>query len=157
MKNAYVLLVIFALVLTACGSEEPNNSSTDASQTETPIEEAPVVETNQTTLQGVISHRDTSSIPPSADIFMQLVDITDGVETATLVEDYVFEAGQSEIPIPFHIRYNEEDIQPDRKYALQAEVKFTSLSLYRTATPVAVLNGNPTQNIALMMVKSTKK
>lgn len=157
MKNAFILLVIFALTLTACGSEEPNNQPAEVSQTETTTEEAPVVETNQTTLQGVISHRDTSTIPPSANIFMQLIDITDGTEQATVVKEYVFEAGQSEIPIPFNILYREEDIQADRQYALQAEVKFTSLSLYRTASPVAVLNGNPTQNIALMLVKSTKK
>jgi putative lipoprotein len=157
MKNTFLLFLTLVLGLTACASEETNNESPENPNVETPVEEAPVVETGQTTLQGVISHRDTNTIPPSANIFMQLVDITDGVEAATLVEDYVFEAGQSEIPIPFYIRYQEEDIQADRKYALRAEVKFTSLSLYRTAAPVPVLNGNPTQNIALILVKSTKK
>lgn len=157
MKNTFILFVISALTFTGCGSEAPNDQSSKTAQTEMPTAEAPVAEPNQTTLQGVISHRDTNTIPPSANIFMQLVDITDGVEAAALVEDYIFEAGQSEIPIPFNIRYKEEEIQPDRKYALRAEVKFTSLSLYRTAAPVPVLDGNPTQNIALILVKSTKK
>lgn len=156
MKYSFVIFLSVLLALSGCVSQSEDQESEQPPITENNKEEG-ISPQGLTTLQGTISHQDNGkTIPPSAYIFMGLVDITDGLEKATLLEEYVFEAGQSEIPIPFNIRYDEADIEPERKYGLQAEIKFTNLSLYHSPEPVDVLYNGVTKNITLILAKGPK-
>ncbi|HKK73997.1 MAG TPA: YbaY family lipoprotein [Saprospiraceae bacterium] len=156
MKYTFVFLLSILLILPACVSNTEEETSESLSTTEN-INEAAVSPQGLTTLQGTISHQDNGkTIPPSAYVFIQLVDITDGVEKAALVEDYVYQAGQSEIPLPFNIRYDDEIIQPERKYGLQAEIKFTDLSLYYALEPVEVISNGVKRDIDLILAKGPK-
>lgn len=129
--------------LSACVSEE--KAASDSS-----INDAMV------TLRGAISYRDNNEIPPGSDIYVRLLDITNGLEKATEVNSISFEAGKGTIPFPFAIEYDPTKIEPGGKYALDAEIKYTSVNMYYTLEPIEVINSELKNDIAIILVKGPK-
>lgn len=150
MKYPLFFLLTLALAFTACKpDQESANQESAAAATTEQVVQGP-------SIKGDIYFEDENTIPSSSVVIMQLLDITDGVAKATLVKEYVFEAGKSFVPVPFHIGYKAEYIQADRKYGLIAEIKFVNSSLYYSTEPVEVLSNGQTEEVSLTLLKGAK-
>ncbi len=70
-------------------------------------------------IQGNVVYRERLALPPDAIVHVRLVDISrPGAPARTVGEHVIRNPGAP--PIPFAIRYEGVDIQPDRSYAIQA-------------------------------------
>jgi len=149
MKYPLFFLLTIAVAFTACGPDQPESANQESAAATEPVVQGP-------SIKGNIYFEDENTIPSSSVIIMQLLDITDGVEKAAQVKEYVFEAGKSFVPVPFHIAYSAEDILADRKYGLIAEIKFVNSSLYYSVEPVEVLSNGQTEEVSLTLLKGAK-
>lgn len=141
MKQAILFSVLMMVAFSACVRDNKDASA----QVDT-----------RASLKGAISYRDNFEIPETSDISVQLLDITEGLEQATIVGDTTFKAEKTTIPFPFVVRYDKDLIQPDRKYALNADISFVTVNLYYTLEPVEVLNAGPKNNVSMILVKGPK-
>ncbi len=107
-----------------------------------------------TKIEGAVSYRDKSSIPPSSIIKVELLDITAGKQT--VINQVEYRAGEASVPFAFSIPYEKASIKPDGVYALNGEITFAGRNLYYTLAPVEVINSSLKNNVALILVKGPK-
>ncbi len=87
---------------------------------------------------GTISMRRISSLARGALLTVRLLDVTDRrLPARALAQRTYRELGP--LPIPFELSYDTDDIEPGRKYALDAEVTVNGFAAYRSPQRLPVL------------------
>ncbi|WP_136253925.1 YbaY family lipoprotein [Onishia niordana] len=88
------------------------------------------------TLSGTLSGPDNISLPPKADIHVQLIDVSLENGNAKLLSEEVFDAEKIALPLPFSLSMPSQDLNDDHRQVLQAEVRDADdRVLWSTAEP----------------------
>jgi putative lipoprotein len=96
------------------------------------------------------------ALPPDAVVQVQLSDVSrQDVAARVLAETTIDPAGR-QVPLPFELRYDPDNIEPTHTYALRATIRSAGRLLYTTDTQAPVITqGNPA-HVSLMLVRSTE-
>jgi putative lipoprotein len=105
------------------------------------------------TLSGIVTYRERIALPPSAVIEVKLVDVSrvDAL-SRTIAETSV--KTSSQVPIPFRLTFQTDEIEPRRRYALQARIVVDGKLWFATTTHHPVLAGADNMTIVVQRVDS---
>lgn len=107
---------------------------------------------NNATLRGTISYRERVALPNNAVITVRL--LTMSIDAPVTVAETTFNSDSRQVPIPFELGYNRNQINTNQRYWIQAEISIDGKVAWTTQTRYEVLTqGNPTDNIQLILVQ----
>lgn len=98
------------------------------------------------TVTGTVAYRQRIALPPTAIIEVQLQDVSLQDAAAVTLASETIESDGRQVPIPFSLSYDANEINPRHTYAVRASIyvddqlRFTSTTSYPVIT-----NGNPNQ------------
>ncbi|MGP1384967.1 MAG: YbaY family lipoprotein [Thainema sp.] len=98
------------------------------------------------TITGTVAYRQRIALPPTAIIEVQLQDVSLQDAAAVILASETIESDGRQVPIPFSLSYDADEINPRHTYAVRASIyvddqlRFTSTTSYPVIT-----NGNPHQ------------
>jgi len=105
-------------------------------------------------IRGTVTYRQRMAMPPSSEIKVRLVDSADAGGRA--VAETTVSALNRQVPIAFELPYEMRDINRQRNYELQAEIRSAGVLRFKTAAGVPVtLRGNQTDGVELVVVATT--
>ncbi|MDX1554725.1 MAG: YbaY family lipoprotein [Xanthomonadales bacterium] len=110
-KNLFRLAAVaLALALTACGSSEDEEATAAAP-----------AEPRTASIRGTLTYVGDHILAPESTIKIELIDVSQADAKATVVADTVLQKiGQP--PLPYELRYDMNQIEPGKHYALRANV-----------------------------------
>jgi len=105
-------------------------------------------------LRGQVSYRERIALPPHAILEVRLVDVSlADAPSKTLAVTRV--KTRHRMPIPYRLRYDEAQIKPGRRYALQARITVNGQLWFITTTRHSIFTGGRDEaNIRVERVKS---
>jgi uncharacterized lipoprotein YbaY/heat shock protein HslJ len=96
-------------------------------------------------VSGTITYRQRSALPATAEIQVQLVDVSRADAPAQVIGEQRIVAGDGQVPFPFEIPYDPTTINPRNSYAIQARITVNGQLRFITTSRYAVITkGNPT-------------
>jgi len=103
-------------------------------------------------ISGVVTYLNRSALPPVAVIEVQLQDVTIADAPSTVLASQRQVAGGRQVPIPFELAYNPNQIQEGRIYALSVRITIDGALRYINTTLQRVLNdGAPATDIEVVV------
>ncbi|QYO65773.1 YbaY family lipoprotein [Leptolyngbya sp. 7M] len=106
--------------------------------------------TRDSSIRGTVTYRQRIALPPNSEITVRLVDSAD--PNGTPVAENSFSSGNRNVPIPFELSYAQRDINRQRNYELQAEIRSEGRLRFRTPNGQPItLRGNQTANVELVL------
>lgn len=95
---------------------------------------------NQAALEGTVSYHERMALPPSATVDVRIVEISRADAPAvTIAEQQIVPKGL--VPVGFRLLYDPAKINPNNRYALQAEIRDEGELLFTTTTMHPILTG----------------
>jgi len=109
----------------------------------------------ENSVRGTVTYQQRIALPPNSQITVRLVD--SAAPTGTPVAENTFSSGNRQVPIPYTLEYANRDINRQRNYEMQAEIRSGGQITFRstTGTPVT-LRGNRTDNVEIVVVPYTE-
>jgi uncharacterized lipoprotein YbaY len=102
-------------------------------------------------IRGTVTYLQRIALPANSEVTVRLAE-TGG----SVVAENTFSTGNRQVPIPFELRYEPRDINRQRNYELQAEIRSDGQLRFRSEAGRAVdLRGQPPANIELMLVAAS--
>jgi putative lipoprotein len=136
--KAVCLILLVALPLTACGPIDP--AATKPAGPSIPA------------VTGKVTYLVRSALPPTAVIEVFLQDVSKADVPAATMSSQRIEANGRQVPFPYVLTYNPEQIDPKNTYAVRATIKdgdqllFTSTQRYPVIT-----NGAPSRDVEIVV------
>jgi putative lipoprotein len=94
---------------------------------------------------GTVTYLQRVSMPPSAVIKVQLLDVSRADAPATMLGEQIITAGGKQVPFAFEIAYDPAKIDPRLSYAVQARIEDGGKLLFINGQRYAVITrGAPT-------------
>lgn len=110
--------------------------------------------TRNDAITGMISYRDDSKVPSSANIIMRLLEI--GPDENKVINEMTMQAGNGGIPFSFTFPYDKPSIEKEKTYALDIDIEFMVANLYYTLEPIEVLSNGLKRDVSVILVKGPK-
>lgn len=105
---------------------------------------------NSKVIRGTVSYRERIALPNNSSVTVQLVDGLDS--SANVLSETNFNTNNRQVPIPFELRYNPNQIDTRRRYYIRAEIDTDGRLAFATNENIAVLTqGSPTDNLQLIL------
>jgi uncharacterized lipoprotein YbaY len=114
---------------------------------------APAAATGAATgvVTGTVTYLERVALPPNALVTVQLVEPGGAAGPVVLAERFIYSVGR-QVPIPFEIKVDPNQIKPDAGYAVQATITSGGQVTFRSAQPVPVITGgNPAGNVQILV------
>lgn len=109
------------------------------------IEVNDTVQTNSASVTGTVSYLPRIAMPPNATLEVALVDVSRADAPAIVLASQSAVFGGRQVPIPFELVYDPEQIDPRFSYAVQARISVDGQLRFITTSSVPVITrGNPT-------------
>lgn len=109
------------------------------------IEVNNAVQTNSASVTGTVSYLPRIAMPPNAILEVSLVDVSRADAPAITLASQGVVFGDRQVPIPFELVYNPDQIDPRYSYAVQARIIVDGDLRFITTSRFAVITqGNPT-------------
>lgn len=107
-------------------------------------------------IRGTVTYRQRSAMPPNSQVVVKLVDSAD--TTGKAVAETTVSTLNRQVPIAFELPYEMRDINRQRNYELQAEIRSAGVLRFKTAAgvPVTIRGNNQNDSIELVVVPSTE-
>lgn len=103
------------------------------------------VMTDYAQVTGAVTYRPRIALPPDAVIEVNLVDVSRADVAAVTLASQTILVGDRQVPIPFTLVYDPEQIDPRFSYAVQARITVKDQLRFITTTRTSVITqGNPT-------------
>ena len=108
-------------------------------------------------IRGTVTYRQRIALPANADVVVRIVDASNTAGQS--VAETTFPAGNRQVPIPFELEYQLRDIDRQRNYELQAEIRSGGQVRFRTAAgvPVTLRGQQADQNVELVLVPAREE
>jgi uncharacterized lipoprotein YbaY len=107
-------------------------------------DEGDSVDTRTATVTGTITYLARIGLTPDAEAYVALVDITQADAPVVIGEQTIPSPGQ--VPIAFEVAYDPAAVDPDRVYAVRAQIRDRGILLFETTRDYLVITqGNPTE------------
>ena len=133
-RLTYTLLpVIIFLLLTGCTLQSKDDS----------------------TVSGMITYRERIALPDDANVQVQLQDASLQDVAADILSEQVYQTNGKQVPLPFEVGYEPDDIKSNHTYHIQVRITDASgklLFITTTAHPV-ITNDAPTQDVEILVEK----
>lgn len=105
-------------------------------------------------IRGNVTYRQRSALPPNSEVRVWLVDSADPKGPA--VAETTFSTGTRQVPFAFELQYEQRNINRQRNYELQAEIKTGGKLAFMTEAGKAVtLRGNQPESVELVVVPAS--
>ncbi len=101
-------------------------------------------------LSGDVFYRERVALPPNAVLEISLVDVTRPGGLGELVASMQVRPNR-QVPIPFEIRYGDDDVDPRRSYAVRANILADGRLLFVNARPQRVLTLGHPSSVRILM------
>jgi putative lipoprotein len=109
----------------------------------------------QPLVSGTISYSEHVTLPPDAAIEVKLQDVT-GKKTITVAES-VFSAGGRQVPIPFSLTYNPDDINPAHKYQINANISVNDKPMFISSTAYPVITHDAPSKVSIVLQQAASE
>ncbi len=104
---------------------------------------------NSTVIRGTVAYRERMALPNNSNITVKLVSESDA---SNVIAETSFSNNNRQVPVPFELRYNSNQINPRLKYFLQSEISIDGKLAFALSEPFYVLTqGSPTDNFQLIL------
>lgn len=104
------------------------------------------------TVTGSVVYRQRIALPPNAVVNVRLQDVSRADAPAVLLDEQTIATNGKQIPIPFTLKYDPSQIQPQYTYAVSAQILVDGkLQWVSTTRNEVITRGKPTSNVAVMM------
>jgi uncharacterized lipoprotein YbaY len=104
------------------------------------------------TITGTVTYYEKIGMPTNAVLNLKILDVLRSTETKPM---WIAEGNitpLTQVPIPFTIKYEKSDIDPDRAYAIQARILVNGEVLFKnSATYRVITQGNPTHDLNVVV------
>ncbi len=105
-----------------------------------------IVQTDFASVTGTVSYLSRIAMPPNALLEVTLVDVSRADAPAIILASQAVVFGGRQVPIPFELVYNPEQIDPRFSYAVQARITVDGqLQFINTSRVAVITQGNPTE------------
>lgn len=95
-------------------------------------------------VSGTVTYRERSALPPTAEITVQLQDVSRADAPAIVVAEQTIASGGKQVPFAFELAYDPAAIQDRNTYAVRATIRDGGQLLFTTTEAVLVLTqGRP--------------
>jgi putative lipoprotein len=86
---------------------------------------------------------------------VQIQDTSIADAAAEVMGEQIIETSGQQVPIPFEVPYNPDDIQENHMYSIRATIRDAEGTLLFTTDTVnpVITNGAPTENIELVLIQ----
>lgn len=109
----------------------------------------------ENTIRGTVTYRQRIALAPNSEVKVRLVD--SGAPEGAAVAETTVSTGNRQVPIAFELSYSNRDINRQRNYELQAEIRSGGQLRFRTERGVPVtLRGNRTDDVELLLVAASE-
>jgi putative lipoprotein len=135
---------LLALALAACVAAPPKAEPVEPAPPAAPAEPPTPAVKPLATVSGFVTYRLRTSLTPDVSVTVRLADVSrvDAPEKV-LAEQVITNPGQ--VPIPFELSYDPDDILPDHSYAVQARIEREGRLLFiNNARHCVITQGCPT-------------
>jgi uncharacterized lipoprotein YbaY len=103
-------------------------------------------QTDMATVTGTVTYLPRIALPPNAVLEVQLVDVSRADAPAITLASQSIVTGGRQVPIPFELVYNPDQIDPRMSYAVQARISVDDeLQFINTRRFSVISQGNPNQ------------
>lgn len=108
-------------------------------------------------IRGTVTYRQRIALAPNSDVTVKIVDAAN--PNGPSIAESTFSAGNRQVPIPFELEYQLRDIDRQRNYELQAEIRSGGQVRFRTAggVPVTLRGQQADQNVELVLVPAQEE
>jgi putative lipoprotein len=105
---------------------------------------------------GSVAYRERIALEPSAEIVVQLLDVSRVGAAATVLAEQRFRAGGAQVPFPFELSVDPSRIDPRMRYTVAARILQDGQLLFITDTSHLVLTGGRGNTASLMLVQAVR-
>jgi putative lipoprotein len=105
-------------------------------------------------VSGTVTYRERMALPPGTLVNVQLQDVSLADAPATVIGEQDIVIEDEQVPIPFEIAYDPDDIEDNHTYVVRAEIRDADGSLlFTTDTSYPVITrDNPTEGVEIVVV-----
>lgn len=116
---------------------------------EEPVEE-PAAEA-ATGVSGTVTYTEPLTLPGDAVVSVQIIDLSTGA-AAEILGEQTIELGDSQIPIPYEVPFNPEDIDEANLYGVTARIETAdgTLLFVNETNALVITDGNPTEDVEIV-------
>ena len=108
----------------------------------------------EATVTGTVTYRQRIALPDDAVITIKIEDVSLMDVPAKAIGEQVIETDGKQVPIPYEVTYNEDDIDERHTYSMSARIEDSAgklLFISDTTVPV-ITNDNPTEDVEIVVV-----
>ena len=103
-------------------------------------------------LSGTVTYRERIAMQPRWTVHVRLVQIIEGEKRPEIIDDYeIYEPGN--VPVPFELRYDPDDIDKTGHYEVQAEIRDLGKVLWKNTEKYKVLTGGAPNTVEVVVVR----
>ncbi|PSN15897.1 hypothetical protein C7293_05240 [filamentous cyanobacterium CCT1] len=103
------------------------------------------VQTNSASVTGTVTYLPRIAMPPNAVLEVSLLDVSRADAPAVTLASQATVFGERQVPLPFELVYNPDQIDPRLSYAVQARILVDGeLRFINTSRFAVITQGNPT-------------
>ena len=107
------------------------------------------------TVTGTVSYRERMAIVGDAEVRVELLDVSRQDAPAQKLAEQVQPLEGRQVPIPFELSYDADDIDERFTYAVRGEIVADGRVLFRsTQTTPVITRGNPAEDVELVLTKA---
>jgi len=104
------------------------------------------------TVTGNVVYRQRIALPPDAIVKVKLQDVSRADAAAILLDEQTIPTNGKQVPIPFTLNYNPDQIKPNHSYSVAAEIWVDGKRQWISTTNNPVITrGNPTENVTILV------
>lgn len=117
-----------------------------------PVSKPMVKPMNTATVTGTVTYRQRIALPPDAVVKVRLQDVSRMDAPAVLLDEQTIPTQGKQVPIPFTLTYNPDQIEAKYSYAVSAEIWVKGKRQWISTTRNSVItNGKPTANVTILV------
>jgi putative lipoprotein len=109
---------------------------------------------SQATVSGTVTYLQRIALPPDAVVTVRIEDVSKADAMAEVIGEQVIHTDGAQVPIPFEVAYDTDQIEENHSYSLRARIEDgAGKLLFTNDTSVPVITrGNPTQDVKVLVV-----
>ncbi|MFB2897196.1 YbaY family lipoprotein [Aerosakkonemataceae cyanobacterium BLCC-F50] len=121
-------------------------STTALINSTTAIAQTPTTTTQFSSVSGTVTYRERIALPTDALVIVQLQDTSKQDAAAAVIGQQIIPTQRRQVPFPFEIVYNQDRINAQNTYTVQARIIVDNRVRFINTTSYPVItNGNPNQ------------
>ncbi|MGF1490912.1 MAG: YbaY family lipoprotein [Microcoleaceae cyanobacterium] len=102
-------------------------------------------------VSGMVTYRQRVALPPGAVVKVKLVDASIADARAVTIAEQTIQIEDQQVPIPFELTYDPEEIDPSHRYAVQAQITFEGQLRWVSTTSYPVITQDSPSTVEVVV------